>query len=67
MNKQEMIKILKEANILDELADGPTAFCVSRGKKNFVVCAKQADDYIVATTGNILKRTFRIPIQDIKE
>lgn len=66
MNKQELIAILKEENILEDIENGPTSVALSDGKKNFLLQIKQVDDYIEVTTGKILKHKIRIPVSDIE-
>ena len=66
MNKQELIAMLKEENILEDIENGPTSVSLSDGKKNFLLQIKQVDDYIEVTTGKILKHKIRIPISDLE-
>ena len=66
MNKQELIAILKEENILEDIENGPTSVSLSDGKKNLLLQIKQVDDYIEVTTGKILKHKIRIPVSDIE-
>ena len=66
MNKQEIIAMLKEENILEDIEDGPTAVALTDGKKDFLLQVKKIDDYIEVTTGKIFKRKIRIPISDME-
>ena len=66
MNKEKIVSILKEENILQEIDNGPTSFVLSEGKKDILLQVKRVDDYIEATTGKILKHKVRIPISDIE-
>ena len=66
MNKQELIAMLKEENILEDIENGPTSVSLSDGKKNLLLQIKQVDDYIEVTTGKILKHKIRIPVSDIE-
>ena len=66
MNKQELIAMLKEENILEDIENGPTSVSLSDGKKNLLLQIKQVDDYIEVTNGKILKHKIRIPVSDIE-
>ena len=66
MNKQEIIAMLKEENILEDIEDGPTAVALTDGKKDLLLQVNKIDDYIEVTTGKIFKRKIRIPISDME-
>lgn len=66
MNKREIISILRQNINMEDILDyGPTALLISEGKKTFLMHVARKENYIKVSTGNILRRTIRIPISEI--
>ena len=66
MNRQKIIAMLKEENILEDIENGPTAVALTDGKKDFLLQIKKVDDYIEVTTGKVFKHKIRFPISDME-
>ena len=66
MKKEEIKALLKqmEGPIHD---DGPTVIMTEKGGKQVSILVTRKKDCIEATTGRFLKRTIRIPLEEIEE
>lgn len=65
MKKEEIKTVLKQLPMPIH-DDGPTVILVEKKKKQIQIKVIKKKDYIEATTGKIIKRTIRIPLDELE-
>ena len=66
MQRQKMIALLKQADVMESLADGPTALMVTDNGKDRLLLVKQEGDFVKVTTGGWFRRSTRIPRSELE-
>lgn len=65
MKKEEIKTVLKQLHMpLHD--DGPTVIIVEKEKKQTPIQVIKKKDHIEATTGKIIKKTIRIPLNELE-